>query len=296
MKILIEVNSNIGDLVMNLPILNFLHKKYQNATFDIIADKRSSSLLNETSFITNIYNKEKNKKSKAKLFLSLLKNKYDLAIGLRSDAVPLIIRAKKKLYKNDRDQNILDKKSETVYHFSILRKMFDISEQDIDTHIEFSNESLNYVNKLINFKEDEKILFIAPGANFELKIWPKENFIDLVNQIKSTFDKIVIVGAPSEFDVCEEIARETNSINLAGKTNLVQAAALLSLGKLFIGNDSGLGHISAAQGVNTLSIFAHANPLRYTPYKQHSIFREDKDIKKITVEQVVEKLKKESLI
>ena len=104
------------------------------------------------------------------------------------------------------------------------------------------------------------------------------------------------MGAPNELEVCDEIAQKTGAIDLAGKTNLVQAAALLSLGKLFIGNDSGLGHISAAQGVNTLSIFAHANPARYTPFRQHSIHREDKDISQITVQEVIDKLFKESLL
>lgn len=296
MKILIELNSNIGDLVMNLPILNYLNNKFKDTKFDIIADKRSANLLSETPFIENIYIKEKNKKAKTLLFFKLLKNRYDLAIGLRSDAVPLVIRAKKKLYKNDRDQNLFEKSSETLYHFSILKKFFDISSKDIDTHIEFSNKSLNFVKNLIDYNDKEKILFIAPGANFPLKIWPKEKFIGLINEIKLDFDKIVIVGAPNEFNVCEEISNATNSVNLAGKTNLVQCAALLSLGKLFIGNDSGLGHISAAQGVDTFSVFAHANPTRYTPFRQHSISREDKDIKKITVSQVIEKLKKENLI
>lgn len=297
MKILIELNSNIGDLVMNLPILNYLNNNnLNNIKIDIIADKRSVNLLSETPFIENIYIKEKNKKAKTLLFLKLLKNKYDLAIGLRSDAVPLVIRAKKKLYKNDRDQNLFEKSSETLYHFSILKKFYDVSEKDIDTHIEFKGETLNFVKSLINYNEKEKILFIAPGANFPLKIWPKDNFINLINSIKENFEKVIVVGAPNEMDVCEEISNSTNSINLAGKTNLVQCAALLSLGNLFVGNDSGLGHISAAQGVNTLSVFAHANPSRYTPFKQYSIYREDKDIKKITVSQVLEKLKFEKLI
>ena len=290
MEILIEVNSNIGDLVMNIPIINYLKKIYPDCKIDIIADKKSFNLLTETSNINKIYLKEKNKKAKILLFWNLLKNRYDLAIGLRSDAVPLLIRAKKKLYKSDRDKNLFDKQSETLYHFSILNKMFEVSQEDINTTIEFSDASLKYVKNLIDYKEKEKILCIAPGANFVLKIWAKENFIELINQIKSKFDKVIIVGAPSENDICEEIAIKTNSINLAGKTNLVQAAALLSLNNLFVGNDSGLGHISAAMGVNTLSIFAHANPDRYTPFRQKSISRPDKEINKIRVDEVIEKL------
>jgi len=40
MKVLIEVNSKIGDLVMNIPILNYLQNRFEDVQFDIIADKR----------------------------------------------------------------------------------------------------------------------------------------------------------------------------------------------------------------------------------------------------------------
>jgi len=162
-----------------------------------------------------------------------------------------------------------------------------VKKEAIDTHIEFSDQSLEFAKKLIDHQENETILFIAPGANFELKIWPKENFIELIMKIKTRFDKVIFLGGPVEFDLCEEISLKTQIVNMVGKTNLVQVSALLSLGTLFIGNDSGLGHISAVQGVNTLSIFAHANPKRYTPHKEHSIYGEDKDIKLITVDEVL---------
>ena len=77
MKILIEVNSNIGDVVMNIPILNYLKNTFKDVQFDIIADKRSANLLSEMKCINHIYIKEKNFKAKTTLFVKLLKNKYD---------------------------------------------------------------------------------------------------------------------------------------------------------------------------------------------------------------------------
>lgn len=296
MKVLIEVNSNVGDLVMNVPILNYFKNSFDDISFDIIADKRSASLLSEFKGVENIFIKEKNTKQKTKLFIKLLKNKYDYAIGLRSDAVPLVIRAKKKLYKTDRDSSINGKVPETIYHFSILKKLFDIDEKELDTFISFSDESLNKLKNLINYKDNDNLLIIGPGATFVDKTWPKENFIKLINILKENFTKVVLLGAPNEFELCKEISDLTGTINLASKTTLSQIAAIVTLGKLFIGNDSGLGHIAAAQGINTLSIFGLADPIRYTPFRQYSIYREDKNIKKITVDDVLKKLEKEKLI
>ena len=165
----------------------------------------------------------------------------------------------------------------------------------IDTKITFSNESLNYVRSLVPYRENEKILVIAPGANSTAKMWSVKNFIELINNIKNRFDKIVLVGSALEAAVCDEVGLGCEVINLAGKTTLGQSAALFSYCTMFVGNDSGLGHIAAAQGVPTLAIFAHADisyadPIRYTPYGQHSIYRSSNDEPMVSVEDVMRRL------
>ena len=55
-------------------------------------------------------------------------------------------------------------------------------------------------------------------------------------------------------------------INLAGKTGLLQAAAVLAQAQLFVGNDSGLGHIAAATGTQTATVFGPGDPARYHPW------------------------------
>jgi len=296
-RIIIETNSNIGDAVMNVPIINFLHAKYPSAKFDLICDARSADIFCDFGCVENIY--IKNKKDRlgfAKLLAKLFLTKYDLAIGLRSDAVPLLIRARKKLYKFDKNSDICGKVSETLCNFSILRKFFDdATEEKINTAIATSSKKVDFAKKLINFHHGERILAVAPGANSPGKVWQASNFIELIQSIKSKFDKVVIVGSALENGECEYIASKTASINLAGKTTLSEASALFSICSFFVGNDSGLGHIASAQGVKTFIIFAHtdisyADPIRYTPYKQYSIYRNSNDEALIEVENVIGRL------
>ncbi len=296
-KILIETNSNIGDAVMNVPIINFLSWKFPEVKIDLVCDARSVDLFRDFACISNIYIKDKkNRLDFAKFLFKSLTVRYDLAIGLRSDAIPLLINAHKKLYKDDKDAAICGKASETLATFSILRRFFpDATEKQIDTAITVSNENQVYAKSLIAYNGGEKILVVAPGANSANKVWASENFIELIGKVKSNFDKIVIVGSADENAVCERIANKCGAINLAGRTNLRQAAALFSLCNLFIGNDSGLGHIAAAQGCKTFTIFAHADisyadPVRYTPYGQHAIFRSSDDEPPITVNDVLQKM------
>jgi ADP-heptose:LPS heptosyltransferase len=55
-------------------------------------------------------------------------------------------------------------------------------------------------------------------------------------------------------------------INLAGKTSLLQTAAVLAQAQLLVGNDSGIGHIAAAMNTPTVTVFGPGDPARYHPY------------------------------
>lgn len=303
MKVLIETNSNIGDAVMNVPIINFLIQQYPDVSIDLVGDERSVDIFKDFQAVKNIYVKnKKSKKAKMKLFFFLRKTNYDLAIGLRSEGIPLLVRAKKKIYKFDKDKRLLNKTSETEYTFSCLKKIFpQIRFEDINQHIAISDMTLDEIKTLIQFRENEKMLVVAPGANAPGKIWLQENFIELIHRIKQPFDKIIILGSSTESDICSAIAEKTGGLDLSGKTTLRQIAGLCTLSRLFIGNDSGLGHIAAAQGTPTLAIFAHldiamGNPVRYAPYRQHAIFRRSNDEAPISVDDVVNKLVSSGLL
>ena len=55
-------------------------------------------------------------------------------------------------------------------------------------------------------------------------------------------------------------------LDLRGQTTLTQVAAVLSKADLFVGNDSGLGHIASGVGVRTITLFGPGSPQRYRPW------------------------------
>jgi ADP-heptose:LPS heptosyltransferase len=55
------------------------------------------------------------------------------------------------------------------------------------------------------------------------------------------------------------------AVNLVGALALPEAAAVLARCALFIGNDSGLMHLSAAAGTPTLGLFGPSRPEEYAP-------------------------------
>jgi ADP-heptose:LPS heptosyltransferase len=56
-----------------------------------------------------------------------------------------------------------------------------------------------------------------------------------------------------------------NVIDLVGRLSLPEVAAFLAQSTLFIGNDSGLMHLSAASGTPTLGLFGPTSADEYAP-------------------------------
>ncbi len=121
----------------------------------------------------------------------------------------------------------------------------------------------------------------APGAEYgPAKRWPARHFAELGARLDAP---VVLLGSGKEAALCDEIAlpvnvaREGQARNLAGKTTLTQALALIAASKSTVSNDSGLMHVAAALGVPQVAIFGSSSP-RHTPPlndKAHVIWLKD---------------------
>jgi ADP-heptose:LPS heptosyltransferase len=51
-----------------------------------------------------------------------------------------------------------------------------------------------------------------------------------------------------------------------GRTSLLEATAIMRQATLFVGNDSGLGHLASAAGIPSVTVFGPGRPERYRPW------------------------------
>jgi len=105
----------------------------------------------------------------------------------------------------------------------------------------------------------------APGAEYgPAKRWPAIHYAELAHTLALP---VVLLGSGKEAPLCEEISHEAGAgrcTNLAGKTSLLDAFALIAGAKSVISNDSGLMHVAAAFGVPQVALFGSSSP-RHTP-------------------------------
>ncbi len=115
---------------------------------------------------------------------------------------------------------------------------------------------------------------LAPGAEYgEAKRWPAAHFAALAGQLDLP---VVLLGSGKEAALCASIADPVNAqrpghcLNLAGKTSLVQALAVISAAKSMASNDSGLMHVAAGFGIRQVAIFGSSSPLHTPPLNERA--------------------------
>ncbi|HEY8047764.1 MAG TPA: lipopolysaccharide heptosyltransferase II [Ramlibacter sp.] len=105
----------------------------------------------------------------------------------------------------------------------------------------------------------------APGAEFgPAKRWPAIHYAELAKLLDAP---VVLLGSAREAPLCDEICTEADAhecMNLAGKTSLLDAFALIAAARAVISNDSGLMHVAAAFGVPQVALFGSSSP-HHTP-------------------------------
>jgi lipopolysaccharide heptosyltransferase II len=113
------------------------------------------------------------------------------------------------------------------------------------------------------------LIAVAPAAAYgPAKEWPLVRYAALIDLLSEEGGaECVLVGAPSERNLCAQVAATTrsNPIVAAGQTNIGELIALLSLCNGFVGNDSGAMHLAAALAIPTVGIFGSTNPERTGP-------------------------------
>ncbi|MCC6358235.1 MAG: lipopolysaccharide heptosyltransferase I [Phycisphaerales bacterium] len=118
-------------------------------------------------------------------------------------------------------------------------------------------------------RADAAFLAVLPGARWASKQWPPARFSELIDRLAAEGrPRCVLLGAPSERGIADSIvgACQSPPVDLVGRTNLRQLAALLDLSEQVICLDSGPMHIAAALGKPLVALFGPTNPARTGPY------------------------------
>lgn len=274
-KILFITLTNIGDLVLTLPVLGALKREFPNASIVVLAGSEAGEILRAEGSVSDIliYNKHATLYDKLKLILKLKSMGFEMAVDMRHSLFPILVGARYRtpIFKNqDRKGHRKEK------HLKDLTAM-GIPIDYAPFPVLFSRDDRLHVNSILNVKgilPEDKIVAIAPGAKSHMKRWSIEGFTDVCAHFSSEANmSVVLIGDETDKDINSRIAANSAGkvFDLSGFFNLRELAYFLSLCKLLITNDSAPLHIAGSVDTPVIAIFGPTDHRKYGPISQGSI-------------------------
>jgi heptosyltransferase-2 len=116
---------------------------------------------------------------------------------------------------------------------------------------------------------------MAPGAAYgPAKRWFPERFAAVADRLAGRYAcPVLLFGSSGDRASTEAVQSAAKSAlaDVAGRTTLSDAIALIACCDLFVTNDSGLMHVSGALGVPTVAIFGSTNPETTYPLGKRTV-------------------------
>ena len=151
--------------------------------------------------------------------------------------------------------------------FKFTKKIIEYKEFKRNAEIIITDKEKNDFVAKYKFNKNKNIIIGIGGSGPTVK-WPIENWITLIDYLnKNLTINFIIAGGKNDeinFNLIKEKLKIENIFSLCN-LNIREAIIGMSFGNFFIGNDSGMHHIAAAVGINTL-VLVGSTPLNYTKY------------------------------
>lgn len=177
--------------------------------------------------------------------------------------------------------NPFEKERPVVEHYYGLLKILEIDSKHFEKRLYFypdPKESLwlkSLFQKYSISEKELKILVIPGGGaswgvNAHYKQWPIEHFSSLISKLILHLNaRIFFAGGkedqPLSSTLCDQFK---SSVDLCGKTNLHQLAALMKSSHLVIGNESGPLHLATALDCKAILLYGPVSQKMYGPYSE----------------------------
>ena len=289
-RILISRTDRLGDLVLALPLVETLAKRYPDNPVDVLSSLYASPILENNPAIDKIFRVQndqlKGNKLYRKDFLHRLKmNSYKVVVAMYPErqicrlfhraGIPHRIGTVGRFHSvffnhllfHSRKAN---KKHECEYNLDFL-KFFTSGETIAQPRVYPMEKDINNAKRILHeVGVDEKFVAIHPCSGGSADRWPMESFVLLAGRLAETGLKVLFTGSANECPVIESAlnSSENSFVNIAGETDLRTLMAVLSLAESLVANSTGPLHLASAVGTKVLGLYPGnrlMSPIRWGP-------------------------------
>jgi len=272
--ILVIRPGGIGDAVLLLPALKALVKVFPDACVDVLGERRNAAAFRFISGVGTVRCYDAGSD-----LCSVLSRRYDVVIDTEqsyrlSAVVARLTRAPVLVGFGTNERGRLFTDAVPYPHDAYEADAFLRLLQPLRLpapaslaipFVELPEGAQEEAIRLLAPLGGRRFVVLFPGASVPEKLWEPERFRQVVAALNRRGVPVVLVGGKDTAVAAEKIAQGNDVLDLSGRTSLLVTAAVIELGELLIGGDSGLLHIGVGLGRATVSLFGPSDPQKWGP-------------------------------
>jgi heptosyltransferase III len=280
MKILFVTSNRLGDAILSTGLLDHLIRTYPTARITVVCGPVAEGVFTRmpNRARTIVLSKRSRGRHWLPLWADVVFHVWDLVIDIRASALSWVVPTRRRaVFRRIEGPKIAQ-----------LGAILGLSPPPLPVAW-IGKSDQEKIDILLPM--DRPIIALAPTANWQPKVWPADRFAAAFQAVAASMDAIpVILGGPglAERAMAEPLlAALPQAVDLVGTLSLPEVAAVLQRATLFIGNDSGLMHLSAAAGAPTIGLFGPTDAATYGPAGPRSTAVIGRSMDDISVQHVV---------
>jgi ADP-heptose:LPS heptosyltransferase len=250
--------------VLSTGLLDHLMRAHPEARFTIVCGRVAEGVFRRMPRLDRLIAVEKRRYSLhwLEIWGALAFTRWDLVVDLRASAIAWLLWT--------RDRRVIQGGRRPGHRLAHLAALLGVSPPPLPV-IWTAPEDVARAASLL--PAGRPWLVLGPTANWHRKVWPAERFAELALSLTAPDGAlpgagIAILGGPGDQErsmATPVLTALPQALDLVGKLDLPEVAAVLARAAIFIGNDSGLMHLTAAAGAPTLGLFGPTPSDEYGP-------------------------------
>lgn len=299
-RVLVIKLRHFGDVLLTSPVFTVLKNRAPHLEIDALVYRDTEPMLSGHPAISNIFTIDRGWKQEEwptrlgnewRLYRALKARHYDLIVHLtenpRGAALSLLLKpaysvardysAKRgRLWRNSFTHlyPVPPRRHTVEMHLDALRRI-GVQPRDDERGLVLTTgaEIENSVQDLLARHGLARggFIHLHPASRWMFKSWSVEKNVELICELQAAGETVVLTAAPNEAEL-QFAARITAGlkkpvVDLCGKLNLKQLAALTAQAKCFVGVDSVPMHIAAAMQTPTVVLFGPSGEFEWGPWQ-----------------------------
>jgi len=273
-SILLIRPGGIGDAVLLIPTILALKNKYPETQITVLAEKRNGAIFKLCPAVSEVLYYDNPKE-----LLTAIRGQYDVvidteqwhrlsAVVARLTLAPILIgyaaNERQRLFSHPIPYSHDEYETESFYH--LLTPLHILPPELVSLPFLHIPQELELrACALLGHVAETSFVVIFPGASIPEKRWGVDRFRKVVALLAEMEIPVVMVGGKEDAEDGGAIVTGLKGLNLAGKTTIVETAAIIARGSVLVSGDSGMLHIGVGLGKPTVSLFGPSNIQKWAP-------------------------------